>query len=123
MNRVQPSYSLTSTMWLHFGELEAGESTDGVKVRVVRCYRQPSPHKSDPDGTLEMVLHDEHIESVNEEVNKLDKGNEKVDFQKTLEDDNENAVAVVNVEDVHEKKSSGSDVKYTSNNKKMKVKQ
>ncbi|KAL3623085.1 hypothetical protein CASFOL_031901 [Castilleja foliolosa] len=60
MNRVQPSYSLTSTMW-HFGELEASKSTDGVKRRVIPCYRQPSPHKSDPDGTLDMVLHDEHV--------------------------------------------------------------
>ncbi|KAL3640088.1 hypothetical protein CASFOL_015056 [Castilleja foliolosa] len=35
-------------------------NTDGVKVRVIRCYRQPPFKKTDPDGTLELlVLHDE----------------------------------------------------------------
>ncbi|KAL3615788.1 hypothetical protein CASFOL_040082 [Castilleja foliolosa] len=39
--------------------LEPERSSFGIKVRVIRCYRQPSSHKADPDGTLELILHDE----------------------------------------------------------------
>ncbi|KAL3619467.1 hypothetical protein CASFOL_037041 [Castilleja foliolosa] len=53
------SYSLTSSIYVNISELEPGRSSFGIKVRVVRCYRQPSPHKADPDGTLELILHDE----------------------------------------------------------------
>ncbi|KAL3639591.1 hypothetical protein CASFOL_017498 [Castilleja foliolosa] len=53
------SYSLSSTLYVNIGDLENGKTTSDVKVRVIRCYKQPSSHKSDPDGTLEMIVHDE----------------------------------------------------------------
>ncbi|KAL3652827.1 hypothetical protein CASFOL_002508 [Castilleja foliolosa] len=53
------SYSLTSNIYVNISELEPGRSSFGIKVRVIRCYRQPSSHKADPDGTLELILHDE----------------------------------------------------------------
>ncbi|KAL3628406.1 hypothetical protein CASFOL_027452 [Castilleja foliolosa] len=56
---MAPSYSLSSFVYLNIGDLHAGRFADGVKVRVIRCYRQPSSQKSDHDGTLELVLHDE----------------------------------------------------------------
>ncbi|KAL3643650.1 hypothetical protein CASFOL_014465 [Castilleja foliolosa] len=53
------SYSLSSDVYVNICDLEPGRTSSGVKVRVIRCYREPSPHKSDPDGTLELILHDE----------------------------------------------------------------
>ncbi|KAL3653581.1 hypothetical protein CASFOL_003262 [Castilleja foliolosa] len=53
------SYSLTSSIYVNISELEPGRSSFGIKVRVIRCYRQLSSHKADPDGTLELILHDE----------------------------------------------------------------
>ncbi|KAL3637374.1 hypothetical protein CASFOL_018542 [Castilleja foliolosa] len=53
------SYSLSSDVYVNIGDLEPGRTSSGVKVRVIRCYRQPTPHKADPDGTLELILHDE----------------------------------------------------------------
>ncbi|KAL3655699.1 hypothetical protein CASFOL_000095 [Castilleja foliolosa] len=53
------SYSMSSLIYFNISELHAGRNNDGVKVRVIRCYRQSSSQKSDPDGTLELVLHDE----------------------------------------------------------------
>ncbi|KAL3643286.1 hypothetical protein CASFOL_014101 [Castilleja foliolosa] len=53
------TYSLNSSIYVNISELEPGRSSFGIKVRVIRCYRQPSSHKADPDGTLELILHDE----------------------------------------------------------------
>ncbi|KAL3628221.1 hypothetical protein CASFOL_027267 [Castilleja foliolosa] len=53
------SYSMSSLVYFNISELLPGRNNDGVKVRVIRCYRQPPTQKSDPDGTLELVLHDE----------------------------------------------------------------
>ncbi|KAL3647418.1 hypothetical protein CASFOL_008386 [Castilleja foliolosa] len=53
------SYSLSSDVYVNISDLQPGSSSDGVKVRVIRCYRQPSPHKTDSDGSLELILHDE----------------------------------------------------------------
>ncbi|KAL3623059.1 hypothetical protein CASFOL_031875 [Castilleja foliolosa] len=53
------SYSVSSSLYVNISDLEPGKSELGLKVRVVRCYRQPSLYKTDPDGTLEMILHDE----------------------------------------------------------------
>ncbi|KAL3636313.1 hypothetical protein CASFOL_020860 [Castilleja foliolosa] len=53
------SYSLNSSVYVNISELEPDRSSFGIKVCVIRCYRQPSSHKADPDGTLELILHDE----------------------------------------------------------------
>ncbi|KAL3617218.1 hypothetical protein CASFOL_038965 [Castilleja foliolosa] len=53
------SYSVSSSVYVNISDLEPGKSELGLKVRVIRCYRQPSPYKTDPYGTLEMILHDE----------------------------------------------------------------
>ncbi|KAL3613518.1 hypothetical protein CASFOL_042663 [Castilleja foliolosa] len=54
------SYSVSSkSLYINISDLETGKSDLGLKVRVIRCYRQPSSYKSDPDGTLEMTVHDE----------------------------------------------------------------
>ncbi|KAL3652460.1 hypothetical protein CASFOL_002141 [Castilleja foliolosa] len=53
------SYSMSSLVYFNIYELHAGRNTDGVKVRVIRCYRQPPFQKSDSDGTLQLVIHDE----------------------------------------------------------------
>ncbi|KAL3621807.1 hypothetical protein CASFOL_034293 [Castilleja foliolosa] len=53
------SYSMSSLVYFNISELQPGRNTDDVKVRVIRCYRQPPFKKTDPDGTLELVLHDE----------------------------------------------------------------
>ncbi|KAL3643378.1 hypothetical protein CASFOL_014193 [Castilleja foliolosa] len=53
------SYSMSSLVYFNISELHPGRNIDGVKVRVIRCYRQPPFKKTDPDGTLELVLHDE----------------------------------------------------------------
>ncbi|KAL3637999.1 hypothetical protein CASFOL_018447 [Castilleja foliolosa] len=52
------SYSVSSNLYVNIGDLEPGRTTHGVKVRVIRCYRQPSGHKADPDGSLELIVHD-----------------------------------------------------------------
>ncbi|KAL3614914.1 hypothetical protein CASFOL_040575 [Castilleja foliolosa] len=51
-------------MYLHLSMsisliLNLEKSDLGLKVRVIRCYRQPSSYKSDPDGTLELIVHNE----------------------------------------------------------------
>ncbi|KAL3627805.1 hypothetical protein CASFOL_028220 [Castilleja foliolosa] len=53
------SYSMSSLVYFNFSELHTGRNDDGVKVCVIRCYRQPPFKKTDPHGTLELVLHDE----------------------------------------------------------------
>ncbi|KAL3646129.1 hypothetical protein CASFOL_011309 [Castilleja foliolosa] len=55
------SYSVSSSLYVNISDLEPGKSDLGLKVRVIRCYRQPSSYKSYPDGTLEMIVHDERI--------------------------------------------------------------
>ncbi|KAL3627950.1 hypothetical protein CASFOL_028052 [Castilleja foliolosa] len=57
--KMAASYSMSSLVYFNISELLPGRNNDGVKVRVIRCYRQPPTQKSDPDGTLELVLHDE----------------------------------------------------------------
>ncbi|KAL3639124.1 hypothetical protein CASFOL_017031 [Castilleja foliolosa] len=52
------SYSVSSNLYVNIGDLEPGRTSHGVKVRVIRCYRKPSSHKADPDGSLEMIVHD-----------------------------------------------------------------
>ncbi|KAL3646963.1 hypothetical protein CASFOL_009135 [Castilleja foliolosa] len=52
------SYSVSSSMYVNISDLEPGKSDLGLKVRVIRCYRQPSSYKTDTDGTLEMIVHD-----------------------------------------------------------------
>ncbi|KAL3651992.1 hypothetical protein CASFOL_001673 [Castilleja foliolosa] len=56
---MMSSYSVSSSVYVNISDLEPGKSELGLKVRVIRCYRQPSPYKTDPHGTLEMILHDE----------------------------------------------------------------
>ncbi|KAL3636728.1 hypothetical protein CASFOL_019032 [Castilleja foliolosa] len=53
------SYSVSSSLYVNISDLRPGKSDLGLKVRVIRCYRQPSSYKNDPDGTLEMIVHDE----------------------------------------------------------------
>ncbi|KAL3633317.1 hypothetical protein CASFOL_022844 [Castilleja foliolosa] len=53
------SYSVSSSLYVNISDLEPGRTNSGLKVRVIRCYGQPSSYKSDPDGKLEMIVHDE----------------------------------------------------------------
>ncbi|KAL3620726.1 hypothetical protein CASFOL_035638 [Castilleja foliolosa] len=53
------SYSVSSNLYVNIGDLEPGRTAHGLMVRVIRCYRKPSVHKADQDGSLEMIVHDE----------------------------------------------------------------
>ncbi|KAL3643353.1 hypothetical protein CASFOL_014168 [Castilleja foliolosa] len=53
------SYTVSSNVYVNIGDLEPGRTAHGLKVRVIRCYRKPSLHKADQDGSLEMIVHDE----------------------------------------------------------------
>ncbi|KAL3637847.1 hypothetical protein CASFOL_018295 [Castilleja foliolosa] len=46
------------TLWSLFKDLHAGSTTWGLKVRIVRIYKQTYANSSNA-GTMEMVLHDE----------------------------------------------------------------
>ncbi|KAL3630156.1 hypothetical protein CASFOL_023140 [Castilleja foliolosa] len=53
------SYSVSSNLYVNIGDLEPGRTAQGLKVRVIRCYRKPSSNKADQDGSLGLILHDE----------------------------------------------------------------
>ncbi|KAL3629916.1 hypothetical protein CASFOL_026228 [Castilleja foliolosa] len=46
-------------LWSLFKDLHAGTTTWGIKVRIVRLYKQSYSKNATDEGSMDLVLHDE----------------------------------------------------------------